>query len=388
MKVEQVRPCAYLDIEIGDEPVGRIVVEVDEERAPLASAQFLRLAGGEAAGYRGRCFRKVIKNFTIQAEGVEGESTVPPEDTSEPLDEAFKVCMVGASGDSPALEGASGGARGAASGCASGAASGGSSKVPPGVHGGGFFITTFPQPHLTGRYTAFGRVVHGKSVVREIERTDTDASGAPCRAVRIAACGAWHEGMALPNFRASYDPRGGDVYEEFPDDDSHIDRESSQSVFEAASAIKESGTLLYKAGDAASAALKYKKALRYVLEYLPDEDQEPDWFRQYVALKTKLYLNLSMASARLGQHAAASQYATFVLEEEPGRVGKADLAKASFRKGSALIQLKRYKEAVAHLRQAQELVDDAAVARELARAEALLQRQRDAEKSKYAKFFG
>ena len=38
--------------------------------------------------------------------------------------------------------------------------------------GSQFFITVGPQPHLDGRYTAFGRVVEGLPVVDQIQQSD------------------------------------------------------------------------------------------------------------------------------------------------------------------------------------------------------------------------
>jgi peptidyl-prolyl cis-trans isomerase B (cyclophilin B) len=39
--------------------------------------------------------------------------------------------------------------------------------------GSQFFITHSPQPHLDGRYTIFGRVTSGMSVVDTVEQGDS-----------------------------------------------------------------------------------------------------------------------------------------------------------------------------------------------------------------------
>ncbi len=36
-----------------------------------------------------------------------------------------------------------------------------------------YFITHSPQPHLDGRYTAFGRVIEGQAVADRLLRGDT-----------------------------------------------------------------------------------------------------------------------------------------------------------------------------------------------------------------------
>ena len=38
--------------------------------------------------------------------------------------------------------------------------------------GSQWFVTLSPQPHLDGRYTAFGRVTHGMGVVESLQQTD------------------------------------------------------------------------------------------------------------------------------------------------------------------------------------------------------------------------
>jgi peptidylprolyl isomerase len=40
------------------------------------------------------------------------------------------------------------------------------------TEGSQFFITHSPQPHLDGRYTIIGRVLHGMAVVRALQRDD------------------------------------------------------------------------------------------------------------------------------------------------------------------------------------------------------------------------
>ncbi|CAH2352562.1 peptidyl-prolyl cis-trans isomerase D [[Candida] railenensis] len=372
MIVEAVRPCAYLDIDIDSKPVGRIVVELKDDLAPIACKNFL--ASCNHKSYQHNHFHRTIKNFVIQAgDLVYGQSSnldvskigqgskggpFEDENASEPLDSPFMLCMA--------------------------------NDGTPNNNGSQFFITTYPQPHLTGKHTVFGRVIHGKSVVREIERVDTDSKNFPTLPVVITDCGEWEEGMPVPIFNASYDQRGGDIYEEYPDDDVHIDKESSKSVYEASSKIKQSGTLLFQAGDKEAAMLKYKKCLRYVMEYIPDQDQEPEWYKLYFELKIKLYLNLSLVYLQLKNYTSAVAYSTYLIEmdESVNLISKTDYAKAHSRKGTALIELKKYTEAARELTTALKyLPNDKGIAKELERAELLLQKKKDGEKAKYANFF-
>ncbi|KAK6455748.1 cyclophilin-like domain-containing protein [Scheffersomyces xylosifermentans] len=391
MKVTAVRPFAFLDISIGGKEIGRIVVELYDDLAPKSSKNFINLCKGveaknqetqgvETLGYKNTVFHRVLKNFVIQGGdlkygkvdassnypheklGQGNISTIDPpaliegENLTEPLDGPFKLCMAN-NGNKDA-------------------------------NGSQFFITTYPQPHLTGHHTVFGRVVHGKSVVREVERVRTNKENIPNKdeVVLIHNCGEWDESMSVPVFNASYDTRGGDIYEEYPDDDEHIDKESSESVYIASTKIKESGTLLFKAGEKQQAFLKYRKCMRYIMEYIPDEDQEPEWYAKYIDLKKKVYLNLSLVCLQLKNYTKAVDYSSYLLEM--GNLSNQDKAKAHFRKGSSLIELKKYKLALADLNAAHSIVpDDVAINRELTRCEGLLEVQKQAEKAKYAKFF-
>lgn len=365
MKVETVLPKAYLDISVGETPCGRVVVELEAEKAPLATSHFL----ANLPRYKNTYFHRVIKNFMIQGGDVEygrveqyGDkrvgtgtdgSTFADENTSEPLDSPFRLCMANSG---------------------------------PNTNSTQFFVSTYPAPHLQGKHTVFGRVIHGKSVIRAVERVSTDTADIPVKEQLpvITECGEWNEGDAIPIFNASVDQVGGDIYEEYPDDDDHIVKDSSLSVYDAACIIKDSGGILFKQGQYQNALFKYAKALRYVMEYIPDEDQEPEFYAKYTELKKKLYLNISLVSLKLGDFRRCIDYGLYVLEM---KLTPAEKAKVYYRMGSANIALKKYKEAIANLETAAELSSDAGIERELKRAQELQEAQVKRERAKYAKFF-
>lgn len=349
MKVEAVNPSVYLDIKIGAKDVGRVVIELYEQQAPHTTSWFQSRISNH--GFDGVKFGRAIKNFMVQTAVEEGQDAEVPalENSQAPLDAPFQACTVN--------DGS-----------------------------GNFFITTFPQPHLQGQQTVFGQVAHGKFVIRQTEQVKASSSGVPEETIEITSTGIWTEGMEVPVADASYDTRGGDIYEEYPDDDTHIDKESSELVYDAACSIKESGTLLYKAGDVQLAFFKYRKCLRYVMEFIPDIDQEPEWYKKYSDLKIKLYLNLSLTAMHLKNWQKTIDYATYIIEL--AGVEKQTQAKAYFRRGKALVGSKKYDEAIADLKVAQKAVpDDKAIASELASTEITLQQRKAQEKAKYAKFF-
>lgn len=379
MKIETIHLCTYLDIEISGVPVGRIVIELYDDQAPVATRVFQTLCGGSIPRLSNTVFHRVIKNFMIQAgdtryglydpktypqsglglyseSPIDGLEAYADENVDDSLDEPFKVCMahVGAQ-DSNGLQ---------------------------------FFITTAPLPHIKGKHTVFGHIKHGKSVVREMERVRTDRENVPLAecAVVISKCGEWLEGMPCPVFNASYDSRGGDIYEEYPDDDIHIDKELSESVYEACTAIKALGTVLFKEGNKSQAILKYKKGLRYLMEFFPDQDQEPEWYAKYMDMKKLLYLNLSLACLGEGDLKKTMDYSQYLLDMDEAL--PQDKAKAHFRRGKAYIGLKQYSKARDDFKAAHDLVPlDNGIKQELARCENIIQQQKQAESNKYARFF-
>ena len=355
----------YLDVSIGATPCGRIVLSLDHEKAPLACEHFC----SNLPRYTDTYFHRVIKNFVIQggdvvfghkdqygdaSVGTGKEDFFPDENLQAPLDKPFQLCMANSG---------------------------------PNTNSTQFFISTYPTPHLQGKHTVFGRVIHGKSVVRAIERVKTNAANVPTKEELpvITETGTWRDGDAVPIFNACYDTVGGDIYEEYPDDDEHIDKDSSGSVYDAACAIKNSGAALFKRGEFQNAMFKYTKALRYVMEYIPDEDQEPDFHAKYSELKKKLYLNVLLVALKLGDNVKCVDYGSYLLEMT---LTPQEKAKVYYRMGCAYLAQRKYKKAISSLEKARALASDVGIEHELKKAKELQDAQIQKEKAKYAKFFG
>ena len=118
---------------------GQVVVQLDAEEAPLTVQTVLRLA--EAGRYDGVPFHRVVPNFVIQGgdfergDGFGGPGfVIRSEFTRIPFARGV-IGMASAGKD---------------------------------TEGSQFFITHSPQPHLDGRYTAFGVVVRGMGAVDSI----------------------------------------------------------------------------------------------------------------------------------------------------------------------------------------------------------------------------
>lgn len=357
----------YLDIDIGPKRVGRVVLRLYDE-APRAKQNFTALCLAKA--YAHVIFHRIVRNYMLQAGdtthgkkdsvdsdkiGTGGASTFGEPFPDENLGDIapFRVCMANSG---------------------------------PNTNTSQFFISTNSLHHLRGKHTVFGEVTHGKSVLREMENTPTDRTNFPTTEVVIADCGVWSEGDDVPIFNASYDPIGGDVYEEYPDDDNHIDKKLTESALNAATTIKGSGDLLLKKGDRQNALFKYKKAMRYIMEYIPDRDDEPDNYARCIELKKKIYLNSSLACLQVQEYPRCVEYCEYLLDFE---LSPAEEAKTYFRRGSSYHHLKQYKEALKDLQRAHELVPtDEKIAGEIKKCEDDMEREKQKEKKKYLKFFG
>ncbi|ODV82572.1 hypothetical protein CANARDRAFT_204962 [[Candida] arabinofermentans NRRL YB-2248] len=389
----------YLDISIGGTQIGRVVIQLFTELSPKAAKNMLVLSQEKA--FVNVIFHRVIKNFMIQTgdttsgvlSNLKSESDYPPanlgkggksiyadstnptgtfadENLNYPIDRAFLVCMANSS--------------------------------EPDTNTSQFFISTFASPHLTGHHSVFGSVIYGKSVVRQIERVrilsnqsgpGSTRSWVPVyeEIVSITDCGQWFEGSEVPIFNACYDRIGGDIYEEYPDDNEieGFDMENGDSTYAATNLIKDSGSLLFKKKRLNDALLKYKKALRYCNELIPDVDTDKKNYNKFLELKKKIFLNLSLVSLQLSKYQDVIDYCGFFLEMgKEVKPTNMESSKTLFRLGKAYVGLKKYSEGLEFLRSASILnPEDAAIQKEVLAIEKIVAEANKTQQAKYAKFF-
>ncbi|KAL6623067.1 hypothetical protein ACP70R_032946 [Stipagrostis hirtigluma subsp. patula] len=172
----KTNPKVFLDIAIGSERVGRVVIELYADKLPKTAENFRLLCTGERAGrsgrklhYKGAPFHRVVPGFMCQGgditagNGTGGESAL--------------------GGDRYFADEGLGVVRHDAPGVVSMANAG------PNTNGSQFFITFTAAPWLDGRHVAFGRVVEGMdAAVRAIEKAGS-VSGRTVKPVVIADCG-------------------------------------------------------------------------------------------------------------------------------------------------------------------------------------------------------
>ena len=132
---------------------GDIVIELFENEAPIATANFLDLV--EKKFYDGLTFHRVLPGFMAQGGDPKGDGsggpgyTIPDECRQENRRTHFRGSLSMA-------------------------------KTPePDTGGSQFFLTFVPTSHLDGKHTVFGRVVEGIEVASKLQRIEPGAPGTP-----------------------------------------------------------------------------------------------------------------------------------------------------------------------------------------------------------------
>jgi len=129
---------------------GDIVLELFENEAPIATANFINLI--EQHYYDGLPFHRVIANFMVQG-GDDGKGgpgySIPDECRQANARRHFRGSLSMA-------------------------------KTPePDSGNAQFFVTLRPTPHLNGKHTVFGRVIEGWEVLPKINKIEPDKGGTP-----------------------------------------------------------------------------------------------------------------------------------------------------------------------------------------------------------------
>jgi len=191
------------DISIGNQPAGRITMELFADVAPRTAENFRQLCTGEfrrgglPQGYKGAPFHRIIKGFMIQGgDFIKGDGTGcgergggerrgggAAEDSGPPFPPPLlSPSSISAYGTTFADEPFT------AAHTGPGLLS--SANAGPDTNGCQFFLTTAKADWLDGKHVVFGRVLgDGLLVVRRIEAVAVGAGHAPKMPVRVEQCG-------------------------------------------------------------------------------------------------------------------------------------------------------------------------------------------------------
>ncbi|XP_052197731.1 peptidyl-prolyl cis-trans isomerase CYP40-like [Diospyros lotus] len=359
-----VNPRCFLDISIGGEIEGRIVVELYRDVVPKTAENFRALCTGEKGigpntgvplHFKGSCFHRIIKSFMIQGgdisagNGTGGESIygLKFEDENFDLKHERKGML------SMANTGFN-------------------------TNGSQFFITTTRTSHLDGKHVVFGKVIKGMGVVRSIEHVNTGDNHYPTLDVIIVDSGELPEGAddGVSNFF-----KDGDTYPDWPAD-LDVKPEEVSWWMTAVDAIKSLGNEQYKKQEYKVALRKYRKALRY-LDVCWEKD-EIDEEKSSCLRKTKsqIFTNSSACKLKLGDLKGA------LLDTDLAMRDGEDNVKALFRQGQARMALNNVDAAVECFKKALELEpNDGGIKKELVAAKKKIADRRDLEKKVYSRMF-
>ncbi|KGN43950.1 peptidyl-prolyl cis-trans isomerase CYP40 [Cucumis sativus] len=354
----------FLDISIGGDLEGRIVVELYDDVVPKTAENFRALCTGEKGigphtgvplHFKGSCFHRVIKGFMVQGGDISaGDGTGGESIYGEKFDdENFEV-------------------KHERKGMLSMANSG------PNSNGSQFFITTTRTPHLDGKHVVFGKVLKGMGVVRSIEHVTTGENACPIAEVIISDCGEIPEGAddGISNFF-----NDGDTFPDWP-----TDLEQSSDDLEwwvkAVDSVKVFGNEHYKKQDYKMALRKYRKALRYLdicWEKEGIDEEKSSYLRK---TKSQIFTNSSACKLKLGDLKGALLDTDFAMRDGDDNV------KALFRQGQAHMALNDIDSAVESFKKASDLEpNDAAIKKELAAARKKIADRRNQERKAYSKMF-
>lgn len=360
-------PIVFLDVAIGSEKVGRIIIELFKNVVPQTAENFRALCTGEKGvgtkamrlHYKGSIFHKVVSQFMIQGgdiinfNGTSGESIYGPYFN----DENFTLKHRSAGLLSMVNEGQSH------------------------TNSSQFIITVQPSMHLDNTNVVFGKVIKGMGAVLEISKAKTDKD-IPIDKITIIDCG---ELKRNENWGLEENDGSEDVYTPWPEDwdySSHIDKLSHKYMEKVIRRIKDSGNTYFSKKNFVDAGRKYKKALRYYLWMCEQKDMPDTIYVSLVDLKSVILLNLAAVHLKRKEYREVIHFCNEVLETDNTN------GKALFRRGQAYSGLNEYKLGIADLERAFEMYpNDKDIAREIRKLKKMENSYLEFEKTTCQKMF-
>ncbi|GBN90778.1 Peptidyl-prolyl cis-trans isomerase D [Araneus ventricosus] len=355
-------PHVFLDIKIGEERVGRIIIELFKDIVPKTAENFRALCTGEKGigkcgkplHYKGSPFHRIIRRFMVQggdfikgngqgSDSIYGES-FEDENFTLKHDQAGLLSMANSG---------------------------------PNTNGCQFFITSVPTPHLDDKHVVFGRVKKGMGVVNELENTITE-NDEPFEPCIIENCGEIEPGE---DFGLNESDGTEDTYAPFPDD-CELDFKDIDHILWVAEQVKMSGNAFFKKEDYVTANMKYKKALRYLNKLHEVNEEDTELEKRLNAVVLPCILNSAACKLKLKLYDRALEDCDEALDIESKN------PKALYRRGQAFHGKGDYERSLVDLHEALRLApNDKSVISELAAVRGEMRAYKAKERKAYAKFF-
>ncbi|XP_058922807.1 peptidyl-prolyl cis-trans isomerase D [Kogia breviceps] len=354
-------PRVFLDVDVGGERVGRIVLELFADIVPKTAENFRALCTGEKGigpstgkplHFKGCPFHRIIKKFMIQGgdfsnqNGTGGESIYGEKFEDENFhykhDKEGLLSMANAGRN---------------------------------TNGSQFFITMVPTPHLDGKHVVFGQVIKGMGVARILENVEVKGEK-PAKLCVTADCGELQRRDDWGMFPTD---GSGDSHPDFPED-ADVDAKDVDKILLITEDLKNIGNTFFKSQNWEMAIKKYTKVLRYVEASKAATENAGGAKLQPVALSC--LLNIGACKLKLSDWQGAVDSCLEALEIDPANT------KALYRRAQGWQGLKEYDQALADLKKAQEIApEDKAIQAELLKVKQKIKAQKDKEKAAYAKMF-
>ncbi|XP_062554742.1 peptidyl-prolyl cis-trans isomerase D [Armigeres subalbatus] len=357
-------PLVFLDIKIGNEKVGRIVIELRADVVPRTAENFRALCTGEkgTAGttgtrlhYKGIPFHKVKSLFMSQSgdivhrNGSGGESIYGKTFDDENFllkheDGAVSMANFG----------------------------------KPNTNNSQFFITSGECPHLNGTHVVVGYVIRGIGVIGEMEKYASD-EGSPTKDIIIADCGQIVPGE---DWGVNDCDETTDKLPPFPKDWCKFEENFTISeMLNHLDSIKVAGNYFFREKHWVEACRRYKKAERY-FNYFNNKIRTIEDRIRLEQFQLMNSLNLAAALLKLEDYENVLFACNLALGLDPTN------AKALFRRGQAHNKLKNYELAISDLSQAlQQIPSDKLIVAELGQARIKLGDYRAQQRLAFTKYF-
>lgn len=357
-------PLVFLEVQIGEERVGRLVIELRADVVPKTAENFRALCTGEKGfsdttgtrlHYKGSPFHKVKSLFMSQGgdivhfNGTGGESIYGK--TFE--DENFNLLH-----EDGAVSMANFGR--------------------PNTNNSQFFITSGECPHLNGTHVVVGYVIKGIGVIGEMEKYASD-EGMPTKPIVVVNCGQIAPGQ---DWSINDNDETSDKLPPFPKDWSKFeDNFTIHEMLDHLDCIKAAGNYLFKEKRWVEACRRYKKAERY-FNFFNNKIRAIEDRAKLEQFQLMNCLNLAAALLKLEDYENVLFACNSALALDPNN------AKALFRRGQAHNRVKNYELAISDLSQVlQQLPGDKLVSAELSQARVKLGDYRAQQRIALTKYF-